>query len=100
MTLRALRYVSIAEATSFVLLLVATALKYAGPRNEVGVQVLGPIHGGLFVLYVGLAVIVAVQLRWRPLRSLLVLAASLVPLAPYVVQRVWLRPQDDPSAVR
>ncbi len=50
-----LRWVSVAEATSFVLLLVATALKYAGPEEEVGVQVLGPVHGALFVVYVVLA---------------------------------------------
>ena len=48
---RAFRVVSIAEATSFlVLLLIAMPLKY-GADLPVAVQVMGPIHGILFLGY-------------------------------------------------
>jgi len=90
----ALRYVSIAEATSFLVLLVATAVKYFGPQDERGVQILGPIHGALFLAYVALAVVVAVRRRWRPLRTLLVLAAAVLPVAPFIVERTWLREEE------
>jgi integral membrane protein len=48
-----LRYVALAEATSFLCLLVATVVKYAFDAPG-GVQLLGPIHGVLFIAYVGL----------------------------------------------
>lgn len=95
-----LRYVSLAEATSFLLLLVATLLKYGGPQDERGVQVLGPIHGALFVAYVVIAIVTAVRRRWSPVRTVLVLAASVLPVAPYVVERTWLRQQERDDAAR
>lgn len=90
----ALRYVSLAEATSFLILLVATTLKYSGPREEIGVQIMGPIHGGLFLAYVGLALVVAVRRRWDVVRTLVVLAAGVLPFAPFVVERTWLRTEE------
>ena len=95
-----LRYVSLAEATSFLLLLVATLVKYTGPQDERGVQVLGPIHGALFVAYVVVAIVTAVRRRWSVLRTLLVLAASVLPVAPFVVERTWLLQQELEDAVR
>lgn len=84
-----LRSVAIAEATSFVLLLVATAVKYALDRPE-GVEVLGPIHGGLFVAYVGMAFLLWRAERWKPLTFLTIVAASIVPLGGYWVERRYL----------
>ena len=98
-SLTALRYVSIAEATSFLVLLVASALKRWGPQDELGVQIVGPIHGALFIAYVATAVVVAVRRRWRPLRTLMVLAASVLPLAPFVVERTWLREEERAEAL-
>ncbi len=96
----ALRWVSLAEATSFLVLLVATLVKYTGPREEIGVQVVGPVHGALFVAYVALALLVAVRRRWTPMRTVLVLAASVLPVAPFVVERTWLRDQERADARR
>jgi integral membrane protein len=46
MSLRTFRYVALAEATSFLALLAAAVIKRTSD-NEIGVQVLGPIHGAL-----------------------------------------------------
>ena len=98
-SLTALRYLSIAEATSFLVLLVASALKRWGPQDELGVQIIGPIHGALFIAYVGLALFVAVRRRWRPRRTLVVLAASVLPVAPFILERTWLREEERAEAL-
>lgn len=89
-----LRWVSIAEASSFLVLLVATLVKYTGPQDQIGVQVMGPVHGVLFLAYVALALVVAVRRRWTPVRAVLVLVASVLPAAPFLVERTWLREQE------
>jgi integral membrane protein len=85
---KAFRLVALAEATSFMFLLVAALLKRQD-QGEVGVQILGPIHGALFIAYVGLALLVAQALRWRVSTTALVLAGAIVPLGGYAVD-LWL----------
>ncbi|MBO2448120.1 DUF3817 domain-containing protein [Actinomadura barringtoniae] len=97
---RILRYVSIAEATSFLLLLlVAMPLKY-GADTPQAVQVMGPIHGVLFLAYVGLVLMVRGQLGWDIKRTVLALIAAVLPVAPYFVERFWLKQAPQPEAVR
>lgn len=86
-----LRWVAIIEATSFLLLLVATAVKYGRDRPE-GVEVLGPIHGGLFIIYIGMAFLLWREERWKPLIFLTILAGSVIPLGGYWVERRYLTP--------
>ncbi len=86
-----LRWVAIIEATSFLLLLVATVVKYAADRPE-GVEVLGPIHGMLFVAYVAMAFLLWRAERWKPLTFLTILAGSFIPLGGYWVERRYLTP--------
>ncbi|MDQ1745264.1 MAG: hypothetical protein QOE23_3603 [Pseudonocardiales bacterium] len=76
--LRAFRLVAVAEATSWLLLIVATIVKY-GAHAPLGVRVLGPVHGALFVAYVLLTLVLAVRLRWKPWTALVVLAESVLP---------------------
>jgi integral membrane protein len=83
------RTVALVEATSFVLLLVATAVKY-GLDHEEGVQLLGPIHGVLFLVYVGMAMIVWRQQSWSVVTLLIVLAGAVLPLGGYYVERRYL----------
>ncbi|WP_285921117.1 DUF3817 domain-containing protein [Actinomadura opuntiae] len=91
---RAFRVVSIAEATSFlVLLLIAMPLKY-GADLPVAVQVMGPIHGILFLGYVGLAFLAGEKLGWGLKRTVLALVAAVLPVAPFFVERHWARPAD------
>lgn len=77
-----LRLVALAEAVSWVGLLVGMYFKYLGqPRTEIGVKVFGPIHGAIFLAFVVTAVMAAVAFRWSVMTCLLALLASIVPLA-------------------
>ncbi len=90
--LRALRLVGFAEGCSFLLLLlVAMPLKYlaAEPRP---VQVVGAVHGGLWVLFLGLAGVVGVQYHWPLSRYAAAVAASVLPGGPFVFDRMLARP--------
>ena len=78
--------IAIAEALSFIALLGAMVFKY-GFDQPVGVTTLGPIHGGLFLAYVALALLVAQQQRWGLRRTGIVLAAAVIPVAGYLVGR-------------
>ncbi|WP_199484928.1 DUF3817 domain-containing protein [Actinomadura craniellae] len=95
-TVRILRIISIAEATSFLLLLVASVLKRTA-EFELGVTVLGPIHGVLFLAYVALVVLARPQLAWTGGRTVLALVAAVLPVAPYFVERHWLRGTPTPA---
>jgi integral membrane protein len=77
---RAFRAVAIAEAVSWVLLLAGMFVKWVLGTSELGVQLAGPVHGAVFVLYVGLALLAWRVLRWTPRTALLALAASVPPL--------------------
>ncbi|WP_131742210.1 DUF3817 domain-containing protein [Actinomadura roseirufa] len=95
---RAFRIVSIAEAVSFlVLLLIAMPLKYLGDA-PVGVQIMGPVHGVLFIGYVGLVFLVRDQLRWDLTRTALALGAAVLPVAPFLVEHFWARPAEPAAA--
>ena len=84
----ALRWVAVVEACSWLALIVATLIKYTtDPQMEGGVKVLGPIHGGLFVLYVVLALVVARQLRWSLKTLLVALIDSVLPAGGFLVAR-------------
>ncbi|RKS76791.1 integral membrane protein [Actinomadura pelletieri DSM 43383] len=96
---RVFRYVSLAEAVSFlVLLLVAMPLKY-GADAHAGVQVVGPTHGALFIAYIGLVFVVRSRLGWNLKRTVLALAAGVLPVAPFFVERYWAkRPVSAPAS--
>lgn len=82
--MKVLGYVAIAEALSFIGVLVAMVFKY-GFDEPAGVAVLGPIHGALFLAYVGIALLVGQQRGWGIVRMMGILAAGVVPVAGYVV---------------
>lgn len=90
-----LRVVAVVEATSFLILLVATAVKY-GADAPIGVQIMGPIHGLLFVAYVVLALMLWNERGWSPRTGALVLVGAVLPFGGFVVDRAILR--DEPVA--
>ena len=73
--------VAVAEALSWIGLLAGMFVKYVPRTTELGVQVFGPIHGGIFIAYVVVAVVAARVLRWKAVPTLLALGASVPPLA-------------------
>ncbi len=83
----AFRIVAVAEALSWVGLLAGMYVKYVPQTSEIGVQVFGPIHGGIFVAYVVVALVASRLLRWSPGTTLLALAASVPPLATVLFER-------------
>ena len=75
------RIVALAEAFSWVGLLVGMYFKYLGsPRTEIGVKIFGPVHGALFVAFLAVMVLTGIAFRWSPLTWLLALLGSFVPL--------------------
>lgn len=75
------RMIAIAEAFSWVGLLIGMYFKYLGsPQTEVGVKVFGPIHGGIFISFVVAAVLVGIARKWSVGTWILALLGSIVPL--------------------
>ncbi len=83
---RLLRAVAVAEATSWLALIVATIVKYSAD-HPIGVKILGPIHGVLFIAYVALALAVRSQLRWSTRTTLIVLVDAVLPGGGLIVAR-------------
>jgi integral membrane protein len=82
----AMRWVAIAEATSWVLLIVATVVKYVFGQ-PLAVQILGPIHGTLFLAYLGVVAAAWWSLRWTLWTAVIVVVDSLLPGGGFVVAR-------------
>lgn len=90
-TRTAFRTVAIAEAISWALLLSAMFCKWILETepfglHEGGVPVAGPIHGGIFVLYVLTSLVARRSFGWNNKTTLLALAASIPPFFTYVFE--------------
>lgn len=94
---RAFFAVAIAEACSWVGLLVGMYVKYLGNGNEVGVQIFGPVHGALFMAYVAAVVVLTRREDWS-LRKLAVgLLCGIPPLASIWFERRVAREKREAS---
>ncbi|MFI8527455.1 DUF3817 domain-containing protein [Promicromonospora sukumoe] len=78
------------EAFTWAGLLVGMFLKYVTETTEAGVWLFGRLHGGAFVLFVVVTLVVAVRLRWGWFRTLVALASSIPPLTTLVAEW-WLK---------
>ncbi|WP_253886878.1 DUF3817 domain-containing protein [Actinokineospora diospyrosa] len=85
------RVVALAEAVSWIGLLVGMFFKYATDLGDFGVKVFGPIHGAVFVAYLVVTAVTAKQLRWSRWTAFWALVASVPPLATLVFERWALR---------
>jgi integral membrane protein len=94
--LRNMRLVALAEAPSFLLLLIASYVKRAG-GGETGVQILGPIHGILFIAYLVLALGVRREMGWSGKTLFWVLLGAVIPFGGYVVDWKLLRDEQRPA---
>ena len=90
-------YVALIEATTFLLLLGASYVKHVHDV-PVGVQILGPIHGILFIAYVVMALSIREQLGWNGRETILVLLGAVVPFGGYFVDRWLERGSASPAA--
>lgn len=92
-----MRYVALAEATSFLALLVASFVKRTG-GGELGVEILGPVHGALFVAYVVLALTLRPKQGWSGKATFWILVGAVVPFGGYVVDWWLIRQGRDDRA--
>ncbi len=83
--LNRLRLVAGLEGVSYLLLLgVAMPLKYVANRPE-AVQIVGSLHGGLFILFLAVVADVWRRARWAPGRVVGAVAAALIPFGTFVL---------------
>lgn len=82
-----LRKIALAEAISFLVLMgIAMPLKYF-MDIPVAVNVVGWIHGILFVTFCGSLLQTMIVAKWPFLRSLMIFIASLLPFGPFIADR-------------
>ena len=83
----ALRVVGLAEGASFLaLLFAAMPLKYLAGL-PIFVQIVGALHGALFLLYVAAALYAFRAHRWSYGKLATTLVASLLPAGPFFIDR-------------
>jgi integral membrane protein len=72
------------------LVLVGLPLKYAADSPGV-VQIVGPAHGFLYIVYLLATLDLAIRQRWQVPRTLLLMAAGTVPFLSFVAERYATR---------
>lgn len=68
------------------LVLVAMPLKYFADSPTM-VEIVGPVHGFLYMAYLVTAVDLAFRARWSPVKTVLVMLAGTVPFLSFVAER-------------
>ena len=76
------------------LFFIAMPLKYIG-GNEILVKIIGPIHGGLFILYVALVYWEQRQGRISANLAILAMAAAIPPGGPIWVERKYMNSDNE-----
>lgn len=86
-TLSIFRKVAVAEGISYIaLLFVAEPLKHFA-NMPLAVKYTGWVHGMLFVLYVAFVVMCMMEYKWKIGKTALIFFASLLPFAPFYVDK-------------
>lgn len=96
--MKTMRYIALAEATSFLALLVASYLKHQD-KGELGVSILGPIHGLLFIAYLVIALRLRPEQGWSNKVTFWILVGAVLPFGGYVVDWWLLRSDRESSAL-
>ena len=84
------RFVAIIEGLSYILLLIATPIKYL-LDNEQYVKALGMPHGILFILYIVFAVLIQKKMNWNNKNLIIVMLASIVPFGTFYIDYKYLK---------
>jgi integral membrane protein len=81
-----LRIISMIEGLSLVILVfIGVPLKYMFALPAM-VKIVGPIHGGLFLLFILMAILAAIEYGWKFKTTAIVLLSSLVPFGCFYVE--------------
>lgn len=87
---KSFKWISILEGTSFlVLLLIAMPLKYIWEAPQM-VEVVGMLHGILFVLYILGALWLYKAMQWNVKTLFVICISSVLPLGPFYVEKKYL----------
>ena len=93
MTAALQRYRIIANVVGVVLvvfILIAVPLRYLGGEPRLS-ETISPVHGFLYIVYLGATVDLARRAGWSVVRTLLVALAGTVPFLSFVVERRMTR---------
>jgi integral membrane protein len=71
-------------------LVVAMGFKYLGDQPR-GVEIIGPIHGFVYAVYLALALDLAIKARWSIRGTVVVLIAGTIPFLSFVAERTVTR---------
>ena len=85
--IRIFRLLALAEAFSWAALLVGMYFKWIAKSTELGVEIAGPIHGGLFIAYGMTALILWRLQRWPFLVALFAGLSAVLPFATVLFER-------------
>ncbi len=81
------RAIAFLEGISLItLVFIGMPAKYVWGQ-EILVKTIGPVHGALFIIYVIMAISLAVEERWKFTTTALVLIASFVPFGTFWVDK-------------
>jgi len=84
------RFIAIIEGLSYILLLIATPIKYL-LDNEQYVKALGMPHGILFILYIVFAVLIQKKMNWNNKDLIIVMLASIVPFGTFYIEYKYFK---------
>lgn len=83
-----LRYRVIAYITGIGLLALCVAMVFKyGFGSDLGVAVIGPLHGVFYMLYIVMAVDLALKSRWSPQGTIVILLAGTIPFVSFIAER-------------
>lgn len=80
------RVIAYVVGVGLLLLCVATVLDWGFHQPQMA-EVVGPMHGFLYMVYLGLAVDLALKSRWSVVGTLLVLVSGTIPFLSFVAER-------------
>lgn len=84
--LKRYRFIAYIVGVGLLALTVATILDW-GFGIPQGAEVVGPLHGFLYMIYLALGIDLALKARWSVVGSLLVLLAGTIPFLSFVAER-------------
>ena len=84
------RIIAVLEGASYILLLIATPIKYV-LDNEQYVKALGMPHGLLFILYVFMALLMQKKMRWNAKNLAIIILSSVIPFGAFYVDYKYLK---------
>lgn len=89
--LKFFRFTAILEGLSYLLLFgLSMPLKYWAKIPEPNIYI-GYVHGVLFVVYVVVAIVFCMEMKWGRNRFIMVFIASLLPFGTFYLDRQYLR---------